>query len=59
MTPTTYASISGGGPAITYLAGGAAALDVRCRVVGWSGASAGELAARGWGACPDPEVTSE
>lgn len=41
----TYASISGGGPAITYLAGGAAALDVRCRVVGWSGASAGAIVA--------------
>ncbi len=45
MTPTTYASISGGGPAITYLAGGAAALDARCRVLGWSGASAGAIVA--------------
>ena len=40
-----YASISGGGPAITYLAGGAAALDARARVRGWAGASAGAIVA--------------
>lgn len=45
MKRATYASISGGGPGITYLAGAAAALDVRCRVLGWSGASAGALIA--------------
>lgn len=53
-----YASVSGGGPAITYLAGGAAALASRCRVLGWSGASAGAIVA----ACkafavPDETVT--
>ncbi len=53
-----YGSISGGGPAITYLAGGAAALASRCRVLGWSGASAGSIVA----ACkafsvPDETVT--
>lgn len=54
----TYGSISGGGPAITYLAGGAAALASRCRVLGWSGASAGAIVA----ACkafavPDETIT--
>ena len=53
-----YASVSGGGPAITYLAGGAAATASRCRVLGWSGASAGAIVA----ACkafavPDETVT--
>ena len=53
-----YASISGGGPAITYLAGGAAATASRCRVLGWSGASAGAIVA----ACkafavPDETIT--
>lgn len=43
--PPVYGCISGGGPGITYLAGAAAALDARCRVVGWSGASAGALVA--------------
>jgi predicted acylesterase/phospholipase RssA len=55
---TTYASISGGGPAITYLAGGAAATSAKCRVLGWSGASAGAIVA----ACkafavPDETIT--
>jgi predicted acylesterase/phospholipase RssA len=45
MRPDVYGSVSGGGPAITYLAGGAAALDARCRVLGWSGASAGAIVA--------------
>ena len=40
-----YASVSGGGPAITYLAGGAAATSAKCRVLGWSGASAGAIVA--------------
>lgn len=53
-----YASVSGGGPAITYLAGGAAATASRCRVLGWSGASAGAIVA----ACkafsvPDETIT--
>lgn len=53
-----YGSISGGGPAITYLAGGAAATASRCRVLGWSGASAGAIVA----ACkafsvPDETIT--
>lgn len=34
-----YASGSGGGPGGTYLAGGAAAISARFRVLGWSGAS--------------------
>lgn len=45
MRPDVYGSVSGGGPAITYLAGGVAALDARCRVLGWSGASAGAIVA--------------
>ena len=45
MKRPAYGCISGGGPGITYLAGAAAALDVRCRVLGWSGASAGALVA--------------
>lgn len=58
MTTTTYASVSGGGPAITYLAGGAAAVGARYRVLGWSGASAGSIVA----ACkafsvPDETIT--
>lgn len=40
-----YGSISGGGPAVTYLAGAADAVDARCRVLGWSGASAGAIVA--------------
>lgn len=40
-----YASVSGGGPAITYLAGAASSLSARARVLGWSGASAGALVA--------------
>jgi predicted acylesterase/phospholipase RssA len=40
-----YCAISGGGPAITYLAGAAAAVDARARVLGWSGASAGSIVA--------------
>jgi len=40
-----YASISGGGPAITYLAGAAAAVDAHAKVLGWSGASAGSIVA--------------
>ena len=40
-----YASVSGGGPAITYLAGAASSLSARCKVLGWSGASAGSLVA--------------
>lgn len=40
-----YASISGGGPGITYLAGAAAALDAMAKVKGWSGASAGAMLA--------------
>ena len=43
--PDVYGSISGGGPAVTYLAGAADALDARCRVLGWSGASAGAIVA--------------
>lgn len=45
MRPDVYGSVSGGGPAITYLAGAADALDARCRVLGWSGASAGAIVA--------------
>jgi predicted acylesterase/phospholipase RssA len=45
IRPDVYASISGGGPAITYLAGAAAAVDARARVLGWSGASAGSIVA--------------
>lgn len=45
MRHDVYGSISGGGPAITYLAGAADALDARCRVLGWSGASAGAIIA--------------
>lgn len=45
MKRPVYGCISGGGPGITYLAGAASALDVRARVVGWSGASAGALVA--------------
>ncbi len=53
-----YGSISGGGPAITYLAGGAAALASRCRVLGWSGASAGAIVAacKAFGV-PDETIT--
>lgn len=53
-----YGAISGGGPAITYLAGGAAALASRCRVLGWSGASAGAIVAacKAFGV-PDETVT--
>ena len=53
-----YASISGGGPAITYLAGGAAATASRCRVLGWSGASAGAIVAacKAFGV-PDETIT--
>jgi predicted acylesterase/phospholipase RssA len=45
MRPDVYGCVSGGGPAITYLAGAADALDARCRVLGWSGASAGAIVA--------------
>jgi NTE family protein len=45
LRPDVYGSISGGGPAITYLAGAAAAVDARARVLGWSGASAGSIVA--------------
>jgi predicted acylesterase/phospholipase RssA len=45
LRPDVYASVSGGGPAITYLAGAAAAVDARARVMGWSGASAGSIVA--------------
>jgi predicted acylesterase/phospholipase RssA len=45
LRPDVYVAISGGGPAITYLAGAAAAVDARARVLGWSGASAGSIVA--------------
>jgi predicted acylesterase/phospholipase RssA len=45
IRPDVYVSIAGGGPAITYLAGGAAAVDARARVLGWAGASAGSIVA--------------
>ena len=45
IRPDVYCSIAGGGPAITYLAGGAAAVDARSRVLGWAGASAGSIVA--------------
>lgn len=45
LRPSLYVSIAGGGPAITYLAGAAAAVDARSRVKGWSGASAGSIVA--------------
>ena len=45
MKRPVYGCISGGGPGITFLAGAAAALDVRAKVLGWSGASAGALVA--------------
>lgn len=45
IRPEVYCSIAGGGPAITYLAGGAAAIDARARVKGWAGASAGSIVA--------------
>jgi predicted acylesterase/phospholipase RssA len=45
MHPDVYASVSGGGPAITYLAGAASSLAARARVLGWAGASAGALVA--------------
>jgi predicted acylesterase/phospholipase RssA len=59
LRPDVYASVSGGGPAITYLAGAAAAVDARARVLGWSGASAGSIVAvcKAFGV-PD-EVTRE
>jgi predicted acylesterase/phospholipase RssA len=47
MKAPAFASISGGGPGITYLAGAAAALDVRHKVLGWAGVSAGALVAVG------------
>jgi len=40
-----FASVSGGGPNVTYLAGAAAALSACHRVHGWSGASAGAIVA--------------
>jgi hypothetical protein len=40
-----YASVSGGGPAITYLAGAASAVSRYARVRGWAGASAGSVVA--------------
>lgn len=45
IRPDVYVSIAGGGCAITYLAGGAAAIDARARVHGWAGASAGSIVA--------------
>ena len=45
IRPEVYVSIAGGGPAITYLAGGAAAVDARAHVRGWAGASAGSIVA--------------
>lgn len=45
IRPDVYVSIAGGGPAITYLAGGSAAIDARARVKGWAGASAGSIVA--------------
>jgi predicted acylesterase/phospholipase RssA len=40
-----YACVGGGGPSITYLAGGAAGLHASARVHGWAGVSAGAIIA--------------
>jgi hypothetical protein len=50
-----YASVSGGGPAITYLAGAASAVSRYARVRGWAGASAGAIVA----ACRSFNVSDE
>lgn len=45
LRPDVYCSGSGGGPAITYLAGSAAGVGARANVLGWGGASAFSIVA--------------